>query len=251
MLTVSLIGSGKLSYNLYKALISNRNFKVVEVYSRSNKNIKFFDKDIKFTKKIKNLKEVDFYFLLSNDDSIEEVSQKIKTKHGMILHSSGTMGLEILSNHLNFGVFYPLQTFSFNNKIDFSNTPVLIESNTQKNLEKLKELCYQLKVEFEEVDSKKRLQYHLAASFANNFTNHILSLTDEIINKFNLKKDFFIPITNETFKKFKNNKSKESQTGPAVRNDLKTLKKHEEILKKSNYLNLYKIITKSIRRNDL
>tara|TARA_B100000963_G_scaffold264322_1_gene232437 strand:+ start:5964 stop:6719 length:756 start_codon:yes stop_codon:yes gene_type:complete len=251
MPTVSLIGSGKLSYNLYKALMSNRNFKVVEVFSRSNKNIKLFDKEIKFTKKIENLKEVDFYFLLSNDDSIQEVSQKIKTKNGMILHSSGTMGMEILSNHLNFGVFYPLQTFSFNKKIDFTNIPILIESNTRKNLEKLKELCYQLKVEFEEVDSKKRLQYHLAASFANNFTNHILSLTDEIINKFNLKKDFFIPITNETFKKFKNNKSKESQTGPAVRNDLKTLKKHEEILKKSNYLNLYKIITKSIRRNDL
>ena len=56
---------------------------------------------------------------------------------------------------------------------------------------------------------------------------------------------------NETFKKFQSNKSKESQTGPAVRNDVKTLKKHEEILKKSNYLNLYKIITKSIKKNDL
>jgi len=251
MLTVSLIGSGKLSYNLSKALMSNKNFKVVEVYSRSNKNIKLFDKEIKFTKKIENLKEVDFYFLLSNDDSIEEVSQKIKTKNGMILHSSGTMGIEILSNHLNFGVFYPLQTFSFSEKIDFTKTPILIEGNSQKSLEKLKELCRILEVEFEEVDSKKRLHYHLAASFANNFTNHILSLTDELVNKFKLEKKFFIPIANETFKKFQSNKSKESQTGPAVRNDVKTLKKHEEILKKSNYLNLYKIITKSIRRNDL
>ena len=40
----------------------------------------------------------------------------------MILHSSGTMGKDALSNHLNFGVFYPLQTFSFNKKIDFTKT---------------------------------------------------------------------------------------------------------------------------------
>ena len=45
----------------------------------------------------------------------------------MILHSSGTKGKDALSNHLNFGVFYPLQTFSFNKKIDFTKTPILIE----------------------------------------------------------------------------------------------------------------------------
>ena len=251
MVTISIIGSGKLSFNLSEALIKNKKLKVNEIYSRNNKNIKLFNGKIKFTNKIENLKEVDFYFILSNDDSIEELSQKIKTKNGMILHSSGSKDINVLSNHLNFGVFYPLQTFGFNKKTDFAKTPILIEGNSEENLEKLKELCHKMEVDFEEVDSKKRLHYHLAASFANNFTNHILSLTDEIINKFNLKKDFFIPIVNETFKKFKINKSKESQTGPAVRNDLKTLKKHKKILKKSNYLNLYKIISKSIKKNDL
>ena len=251
MITISIIGSGKLSYNLSEAFISNKEFRLNEIYSRNNKNIKLFNKKIKFTNKIENLGEADFYFILTNDDSIEEISKKIKTKNGMILHSSGTKGKDALSNHLNFGVFYPLQTFSFNKKIDFTRTPILIEGDSKKSLEKLKELCQKLELEFEEVNSEKRLHYHLAASFANNFTNHILSLTDELINKFKLEKKFFIPIANETFKKFQSNKSKESQTGPAVRNDVKTLKKHEEILKKSNYLNLYKIITKSIKKNDL
>jgi predicted short-subunit dehydrogenase-like oxidoreductase (DUF2520 family) len=108
-----------------------------------------------------------------------------------------------------------------------------------------------LKVTYEEVDSKNRLYYHLAATFSNNFTNHLLSVTDEIINKFNLNKDFFIPISKQTIQKFKDNKSKESQTGPAIRNDIQTIKKHEKILENSNYLNLYKIITKSIKKNDL
>ena len=114
MITISIIGSGKLSYNLSEAFISNKEFRLNEIYSRNNKNIKLFNKKIKFTNKIENISEADFYFILTNDDSIDEISKKIKTKNGMILHSSGTKGKDALSNHLNFGVFYPLQTFSFN-----------------------------------------------------------------------------------------------------------------------------------------
>ena len=46
----------------------------------------------------------------------------------MILHSSGTMGKDTLSNHLNFGVFYPLQTFSTNSEIEFKNVPICVEA---------------------------------------------------------------------------------------------------------------------------
>ena len=251
MITISLIASGKLSYNLSKVFSNNENFRIIEIYSRKKKNTNLFNEQIKFTDKIENLKKADFYFILCNDDSIKEISKKINVNGGMVLHSSGTININILSNHKNYGVFYPLQTFNFHNKLNFTDVPVLIEANTKKNLDKLKKLCELLNTTCKVIDSKDRLYYHLAATFANNFTNHLLSITDEIINKFNLNKDFFIPISNQTIQKFKENKSKESQTGPAIRNDIKTIKKHEKILKNSNYLNLYKIITKSIKKNDL
>ena len=251
MITISLIASGKLSYNLSKVFSNNENFRIIEIYSRQKKNTNLFNEKIKFTDKIENLKKADFYFILCNDDSIKEISKKINVNGGMVLHSSGTININILSNHKNYGVFYPLQTFNFHNKLNFTDVPVLIEANTKKNLDKLKKLCELLNTTFKVIDSKDRLYYHLAATFANNFTNHLLSVTDEIINKFNLNKDFFIPISNQTIQKFKENKSKESQTGPAIRNDVKTIKKHERILENSNYLNLYKIITESIKKNDL
>lgn len=251
MITISLIASGKLSYNLSKVFSNNENFRIIEIYSRQKKNNNLFNEKIKFTDKIENLKKADFYFILCNDDSIKEISKKINVNGGMVLHSSGTININILSNHKNYGVFYPLQTFNFHNKLNFTDVPVLIEANTKKNLDKLKKLCELLNTTFKVIDSKDRLYYHLAATFANNFTNHLLSVTDEIINKFNLNKDFFIPISNQTIQKFKENKSKESQTGPAIRNDVKTIKKHERILENSNYLNLYKIITESIKKNDL
>ena len=98
MITISIIGSGKLSYNLSEAFISNKELRLNEIYSRNNNNIKLFNKKIKFTNKIDSLSEADFYFILTNDDSIEEIIKKIKTKNGMILHSSGTKGKDALSN---------------------------------------------------------------------------------------------------------------------------------------------------------
>ena len=80
MITISIIGSGKLSYNLSEAFISNKELRLNEIYSRNNKNIKLFNKKIKFTNKIDCLSEADFYFILTNDDSIEEISKKIKQK---------------------------------------------------------------------------------------------------------------------------------------------------------------------------
>ena len=251
MITISLIASGKLSYNLSIVFSYNENLRIFEIYSRQKKNTNLFNEKIKFTDKIENLRKADFYFILCNDDSIKEISKKINVNGGMVLHSSGTININILSNHKNYGVFYPLQTFNFHNKLNFTDVPVLIEANTKKNLDKLKKLCELLNTTCKVIHSKDRLYYHLAATFANNFTNHLLSITDEIINKFNLNKDFFIPISNQTIQKFKENKSKESQTGPAIRNDVKTIKKHERILENSKYLNLYKIITESIKKNDL
>ena len=66
MITISIIGSGKLSYNLSEAFISNKELRLNEIYSRNNKNIKLFNKKIKFTNEIDSLSEADFYFILTN-----------------------------------------------------------------------------------------------------------------------------------------------------------------------------------------
>ena len=39
MITISLIASGKLSYNLSKVFSNNENFRIIEIYSRKKKKI--------------------------------------------------------------------------------------------------------------------------------------------------------------------------------------------------------------------
>jgi hypothetical protein len=42
---------------------------------------------------------------------------------------------------------------------------------------------------------------------------------------------------------------KEVQTGPAIRNDIKTIERHLSFLTNENQVNIYKILTQSILQN--
>jgi hypothetical protein len=42
--------------------------------------------------------------------------------------------------------------------------------------------------------------------------------------------------------------SKNAQTGPAIRNDIKTIKKHLHLLKGSNHFKIYETISKEITK---
>ena len=55
----------------------------------------------------------------------------------------------------------------------------------------------------------------------------------------------------KTFKKLKKTSAIDAQTGPAIRNDKETIDKHINHLSESDFLNLYKLITKNIMSNEL
>ncbi len=47
----------------------------------------------------------------------------------LIVHTSGSTALSVLATkHARAGVFYPLQTFSLEREIDWSNTPLFVEA---------------------------------------------------------------------------------------------------------------------------
>ena len=55
------------------------------------------------------------------------------------------------------------------------------------------------------------------------------------------------PLIQETATKITEIAPKEAQTGPAVRNDTKTIEKHLAFLQDANYKEIYKILTQSIQ----
>ena len=101
------------------------------------------------------------------------------------------------------------------------------------------------------VDSKNRLQIHLAAVFACNFTNAMYVAAYELLENNLRKKDteLLLPIMQQSFKKLQNVHPTKAQTGPAMRNDKLVMKKHLQLLKKDKHLShVYTVISDLIMR---
>ena len=97
------------------------------------------------------------------------------------------------------------------------------------------------------IDSKQRQALHVAAVFVSNFTNHMYKLGSDVCNENNIPFDILKPLISETADKITQLSPQKAQTGPAVRNDQKTIEKHLEFIKDEDKKNIYKIITASIQ----
>jgi predicted short-subunit dehydrogenase-like oxidoreductase (DUF2520 family) len=99
------------------------------------------------------------------------------------------------------------------------------------------------------VNSDKRRIIHLAAVFANNFTNYLFSLSAKILETNNIKFEILLPLINETIAKISKVNPVDAQTGPAKRNDKTVIKKHLKLLNHdSEVQKIYSVLSKSIAR---
>ena len=155
-----------------------------------------------------NLDEIidsaDIYILAVKDDAIAAIVKKINISNALLVHTSGTTNLDVLKKSTkNFGVFYPLQTFSKSKTIDFLQVPICIEASNKQAENMLMQLAKSISNNVYKVNSIKRKKIHLAAVFACNFTNHLYAIAEGILKKEKLPFQLLIPLIEETANKIK------------------------------------------------
>ncbi len=247
-----LVGSGNVATHLAFAL-QEAGVAIVQVWSKHIQNAKTLAKEIK-AEVIANLSEIDkqadFCILSIKDDAIPTVAKELAGFKGIILHTSGAVSLAVFEKHFRkYGVLYPLQTFSIKKDVDFNKIPICIEANTNETLESIRQLAEKLSGNVVPVDSEKRKILHLAAVFACNFTNHLYALSSDLLADYELDFDMIRPLILETAEKVQHALPNEVQTGPAIRNDEQTLKKHKELLlKQPQLLTIYETLSESIKK---
>ena len=251
VINISLIGTGRLSFNLMNEILDNKSLSLNQIYGRSKFRPKNISDQIEYIKEIKNLKKSDFYFIAVSDTEIEKISNKINSYDGIVIHLSGSTNINVLSIHKNHGVFYPLQTFSYDSNLSFKQIPILIEANSKINLSKIKKLADIFSKKVYKMNSSKRLVCHISATIANNFSNHMIVSAEKILEENKINKSIIKPLIFETFNKLNKMSAKDAQTGPALRNDYITIEKHLKQLVNSDFLDLYKEVTKNIKSNEL
>jgi predicted short-subunit dehydrogenase-like oxidoreductase (DUF2520 family) len=183
------------------------------------------------------------------DKRLKSVLEIIKCAPGTIVaHTAGSFGLDIFPEHIKQkGIFYPLQTFSKDRKVSFTDLPFLLESSDDGSSAILKKMAESINGKVHFVDTEKRTMIHLAAVFVCNFTNHMLTMGKELAIKGGFSFEILVPLIQETILKAIDSGPENSQTGPAIRHDQNTIEKHLELLSFSTELQrIYNEMTLSI-----
>tara|TARA_B110000008_G_scaffold106104_1_gene109018 strand:+ start:567 stop:1319 length:753 start_codon:yes stop_codon:yes gene_type:complete len=244
MISVVILGSGNVALQLIRAFLKIDTINLKQVYTRNQEDINTLKDSINTTNDISLLKQADVTIIAVSDDAISSISSHIK--NSFVVHTSGSVDMKSLNNIGRKGVFYPLQSFSKKKKVDFKNIPICLESETNEDLLKLEELVSLLQSKSYILSSHQRKKIHVAAVFANNFSNHMYTIANEICEKYNIPFDILHPLIEETSNKIKNLTPEKAQTGPAKRNDAETIENHLNLLSEKQQ-EIYLKITQSIQ----
>ena len=173
---------------------------------------------------------------------------RIINPDALVVHCSGILEPDILAFNRKAG-FYPLQSFSDNHDVSFRFIPIIITTHDDDIWIMLDQIAGRLSSAVYRMTDEQKSILHVAAVFANNFSNHMLTLADSICKSHQLPFEILKPLIIETFSKAILSGPKSSQTGPAIRGDQKTIEKHLQLLDSQPGLKeVYEVVTKSINR---
>lgn len=247
---IVVVGSGNVAYHLVRA-IRHAGGKTVQLYARSSQKARLIaDKfGVSLVTDLASVKpDADLYVLAVKDDALGSTAREFPFKDRLVVHTSGATPMEVLDPASSRkGVFYPLQTFTFGRDIDFQGVPVCLEASGREDLDLLRGLARELSGNTWEVNSVQRLHLHLAAVIAANFTHHMYTIASHILDGQGIPFGILGPLIQETATKALYGDPRKHQTGPAVRNDKRIIRKHLEMLEaEEGYREIYRLVTEDI-----
>jgi predicted short-subunit dehydrogenase-like oxidoreductase (DUF2520 family) len=249
MIKITIIGSGNVAQHLIDAFAKSNAVEIIQVFSRTQKQISPLLDSNKITNDWNALAEADLYIIAVSDDSIASVSSQLPFENRLVVHTSGSAPLTTLDDKNRKGVFYPLQTFTKGKAVDFKVIPFCLETQLESDYEILEKVAQSISDSVYKIDSHQRKALHVAAVFVNNFTNYLYQLGNEICQENHVPFDILKPLILETAEKLLTLSPEDAQTGPAKRNDVSTIAAHESFLSNENQSTIYKILTQSIQNH--
>ncbi|MBS1747548.1 MAG: DUF2520 domain-containing protein [Bacteroidetes bacterium] len=250
-MTISIIGSGNTATIIANLLYQNKH-NIREIYGRNNTTAMHLALNVKaapcFNIRFLN-KESDLYIIAVKDDAIAEVAEQLNTGNKILVHCCGSVDINVLSAaSSNFGVLYPLQ--SLRKELSYTpSIPFLIDGNNASVKDALFNLANSISTNVIYANDDIRLKFHLSATIVSNFSNHLYSLTKNYCDKNGLDFSLLLPLIQETANRLSMYNPADMQTGPAIRKDGSTIKKHLSLLEDCPQLkDVYTILSNSIMK---
>ena len=251
---IILIGAGNLATHLGKAIFA-AGHDVVQVFSRTMQSATALASEVG-AQPVTDISDVradaDMYVVSVKDSALAELIPALcKGKETKVfLHTAGSIPMDVFQGMaLHYGVLYPMQTFSKQREVDFSQIPCFIEANDEHALQQIGDVAHQVSSRVYHLASEDRKYLHLSAVFACNFVNHCYALSQEILEEHGIPFDVMLPLIDETAAKVHELDPKDAQTGPAVRYDENVLRAQGALLKSNPQIkDIYDRMSMSIHK---
>ena len=192
----------------------------------------------------------DAFIIAVKDDVLEDVIVRATKgrEDQLFLHTAGSMPMSAFSDYCRrYGVFYPMQTFSKETIVPFTDIPIFLEADSAETLDVLNELARTLSSHIYHLSTDDRKYLHLAAVFACNFANHCMALSADVLGRIGIPFDVMLSLVDQTVRKLHTMSPVDAQTGPAVRHDNNVIISQHHLLDDNPKMqNVYDLLTNSI-----
>lgn len=264
---IIMIGAGNVATNMAWAL-RGAGHEIPQVYSRTMTSAARLA-GIIGSEAVSDISAIrddaDAYIISVKDDAIAAVAESLCTRIGdaVVVHTAGSVPVEALSRvAAHCGVLYPMQTFSRDRVVDFSEIPCFIEASDAVTLGRIELLARSISNDVRRMSGTDRQRLHLAAVFACNFANHCYEMASEILSSAGISFDVMLPLIDETARKVHSISPLKAQTGPAVRHDRTVMDAHlrfldslsgddSEAVRQNTMRDIYRLMSRSIHEKSV
>lgn len=256
--SVTIIGTGSLGSNLARAL-DEKGIEVFSLFNRSSKSLASLVKEINPTHSGEFPENFDQFgdviFITTSDNAISKVAKRLskfndKYYNKTIVHCSGTKSSSVLSSLQKQGArvaaFHPIQTFNKHSKPNALNNIYFDVEGDDRAINLLYKLANILNSNVLEITPRAKPYLHAAAVVASNYLFALLEMTAEIGEMGGIDRDrsiqALLPLVRQTVENASMTPNmEEALSGPIVRGDVETVKKHLNLLQSNPELyGLYK-----------
>ena len=270
---IVFLGSGNLATNLSLALKAAGE-DIIQIFSRTKENAQALADKLHCDSctSINDIRtDADVYIFSVKDDALPSLIKQLtehlanshhltpNTQHPIFLHTAGSVPMSVFSDNTltpnthhpspNYGVLYPMQTFSKDRSVNFRAIPCFIEASDNATLGIIKDMASKISDNVVECSSDKRKKLHLAAVFACNMTNHCYRLAEKVLEEEGIDFSLYQPLIQETANKVKELSPRKAQTGPMVRYDRTIMDAQIALIHDERTRQIYRLMADSIHED--
>ena len=228
---ILLIGTGRMAYHLGHN-ITRTSFELIGVAGRDAEKTadlaRFLDRPAFRLNALPD--EVDLVIIATSDDSIHEVAARLPISNGVVAHTAGAVGLDVLAPHAHRAVIWPVQTLSHGAPIDLSDVPMAVDASSPEAEAAILRLARAISGSVLQLPHRQRELLHLTAVLASNFPVFLMHEAQRLLKQEKLPPNLLMPLWKLTAQKVTTIGPAEALTGPARRGDITSVKRHLELL---------------------